>query len=97
MGVPIMLLHGPTNSWRSFEILLAQLPASVRAFAISQRGHGDADRPERGYRPEAFAGDVVAFMDAVGLEAAVLAGHSGAGSRRDESRSTTQTASSASC
>jgi non-heme chloroperoxidase len=79
MGVPVILLHGPTDSWRSFEILLAQLPASVRAFALSQRGHGDADRPEGGYRPEDFAGDVVAFMDAVGLEAAVLAGHSGAG------------------
>jgi pimeloyl-ACP methyl ester carboxylesterase len=78
-GVPVILLHGPTDSWRSFEILLAQLPASVRAFALSQRGHGDADRPELGYRPEDFAGDVVAFMNTVGLESAVLAGHSGAG------------------
>jgi non-heme chloroperoxidase len=78
-GVPVVLVHGPTDSWRSFELLLAQLPASLRTFAVSQRGHGDADRPEDGYRPQDFAGDVVAFMDAVGLEAAVLAGHSGAG------------------
>lgn len=78
-GVPVVLFHGPTDSWRSFELLLAQLPASLRAFAVSQRGHGDADRPEAGYRPQDFADDVVAFMDAVGLEAAVLAGHSGAG------------------
>lgn len=76
-GAPLLLLHGPTDSWRSFELLLAHLPASVRAFAPSQRGHGDADRPSGGYRPEDFAADAAAFMDAVGLEAAVLVGHSG--------------------
>lgn len=53
--------------------------ASVRAFAVTQRGHGDADRPEAGYRPEDFAADVAAFMDALALEAAVVVGHSGAG------------------
>ena len=78
-GVPLILLHGPTDSWRSFELMLAHLPAHLRTFAVTQRGHGNADRPADGYRPEDFAGDVVAFMDALGIEAAVLAGHSGAG------------------
>jgi non-heme chloroperoxidase len=76
-GVPVLLLHGPTDSWRSFEPLIAHLPASVRAFAPSQRGHGDADRPAGGYRPADSAADAAAFMDAVGLEAALLVGHSG--------------------
>jgi non-heme chloroperoxidase len=78
-GVPVILLHGPTDSWHAFELLLAHLPPSVRAFAPTQRGHGDADRPKDGYRPEDFAGDVAAFMDALALEAAVVVGHSGAG------------------
>ena len=76
-GVPLVLLHGYSDSHGSFEPLLAHLPRSVRAFALTQRGHGDADRPAGGYRPEDFAADVGAFMDAVGLEAAVIVGHSG--------------------
>ena len=75
-GVPVLLLHGYTDSWHSWELVLPHLPDSVHAFALTQRGHGDADRPDSGYRPRDFAGDVVAFMDAVGLGEAVAAGHS---------------------
>ena len=79
-GVPIIFLHGITDSLRSFEPVLPRLPASVRAFAISQRGHGDADRPETGYRPADFAEDVAAFMQALDLGPAVMVGHSMGGS-----------------
>ena len=78
-GVPVLLLHGYADSWRFFEPLLGHLPESVRAFAVTQRGHGDADRPTDGYRQEDFVADVAAFMDAVGLEAAVIAGQSSGG------------------
>ena len=44
-GVPVVLLHGITDSWRSFAPVLPSLPASIHAFALTQRGHGDADRP----------------------------------------------------
>jgi non-heme chloroperoxidase len=76
-GVPLVLLHGYSDSWRSFELLLEQLPESVHAYALTQRGHGDADRPITGYRPEDHADDVRAFLDAVGIDAAVVVGHSG--------------------
>jgi non-heme chloroperoxidase len=79
-GVPIIFLHGITDSWRSFEPVLPRLPASVRAFAVSQRGHGDADRPETGYRPADFAEDLAAFMQALDLGPAVVVGHSMGGS-----------------
>ena len=75
-GVPVLLLHGVTDSWRSFERVLPHLPASIHAFALSQRGHGDADRPAAGYGPDDFAADLAAFMDAVGLGSAVIVGHS---------------------
>ncbi len=50
-GIPMLLLHGGTDSWRSFERVLPHLPRSVHAFALSQRGHGDADRPRRATVP----------------------------------------------
>jgi pimeloyl-ACP methyl ester carboxylesterase len=75
-GVPVVLLHGFTDSWRSFEAVLAHLPDSIHAFAPSQRGHGDAKRRAPGYRTYDFAADVGAFMDALGLDSAVLVGHS---------------------
>jgi non-heme chloroperoxidase len=75
-GVPVLLLHGYTDSWRSFEGVLPHLPASLHAFALSQRGHGKATRPMTGYRLQDFAADLVAFMDTRKLGRAVIAGHS---------------------
>lgn len=75
-GVPVLLLHGYTDSWRSFECVLPHLPRSIHAFALSQRGHGDAVRPAVGYHPQDFAADLVQFMDALELGPAVIAGHS---------------------
>jgi pimeloyl-ACP methyl ester carboxylesterase len=54
-GTPVVLLHGITDSWRSFEPVLPYLPDSIRAFALTQRGHGDADRPAAAYHPRHLA------------------------------------------
>jgi pimeloyl-ACP methyl ester carboxylesterase len=75
-GVPVILLHGVTDSWRSFEPALACLPPTIRAFALTMRGHGDASRPAGGYGYADMAGDVDAFMDALDVPAAVIVGHS---------------------
>jgi non-heme chloroperoxidase len=75
-GVPVVMLHGATDSWRSFEYVLPHLPDDIRAIAVSLRGHGDAPTPERGYRIDDFAGDVAALMDELELGRAVLVGHS---------------------
>src|SRR5687767_10429305 len=53
-GVPMLMLHGITDSWRSFEPVLPRLPASIHTFALSLRGHGDSDRPASGYQPDDF-------------------------------------------
>ncbi|MGB7923693.1 MAG: alpha/beta hydrolase [Pyrinomonadaceae bacterium] len=74
---PIILLHGYTDSWLSFSGVLPRLAATYRVYALDQRGHGDSDRPEDGaYTFDDYAADVVAFMDAMGLERASLVGHS---------------------
>ena len=75
-GVPVVFLHGYTDSWRSFERALPHLPESIHAFSLTQRGHGDSDRPAAGYRTRDFAADVAAFMDALGLQRAIIVGHS---------------------
>jgi pimeloyl-ACP methyl ester carboxylesterase len=75
----IVLLHGVTDSWRSFELVLSRLPAFVRAVAVSQRGHGDSDKPQGGYRIRDFASDVAEFLDRLDLARAVVVGHSSHG------------------
>lgn len=77
-GVPVVLLHGYADSWRSFEPLLSRLPSWIHAYAPTQRGHGDADKPRSGYKVEDFASDLAAFMDALVLERAVLVASSSA-------------------
>jgi pimeloyl-ACP methyl ester carboxylesterase len=75
-GVPVVFLHGVTDSWRSFEPVLDRLPDSIRALAITQRGHGESSKPVEGYTYGDMAQDLRAFMDAFGLQAAVIVGHS---------------------
>ena len=75
-GVPVLFLHGGTDSWRSFEPVLPHLPDDIRAVAVSMRGHGDAPKPESDYTIEELAGDVIALMEELDLGPAVLVGHS---------------------
>ena len=75
-GVPVLFLHGVTDSWRSWELVLPHLPRWIRAIALTQRGHGDSEQPETGYRARDFAGDIGAFADTLGLGSFVLVGHS---------------------
>lgn len=75
-GVPVIALHGVTDSWRSFEPVLPHLPGTLRVFALTQRGHGGSEAPASGYALADFANDVVAFLDAQRLERAIIVGHS---------------------
>jgi non-heme chloroperoxidase len=75
-GEAIVFLHGYSDSWFSYSRVLPLLSPSYHAFALTQRGHGDSDKPECCYTPKDFAADVDAFMDAVGIEEATLVGAS---------------------
>jgi pimeloyl-ACP methyl ester carboxylesterase len=44
--------------------------------ALTRRGHGESDHPETGYDVDTLTEDVHQFMDALGLEKAILVGHS---------------------
>jgi len=75
-GPVLLLLHGYTDSHRSFDLIRPHFPESWRVISLTQRGHGKSDKPQAGYSTGDMAADVDAFMTALGIERAVLVGHS---------------------
>jgi non-heme chloroperoxidase len=75
-GVPVILLHGITDSWHSWSRVLPGIDKKYRVYALDLRGHGDTDKPQAGYAMKDFAADVVAFMDAKNIKRATIVGHS---------------------
>jgi non-heme chloroperoxidase len=75
-GVPVLMIHGATDSWRSYEPVLPHLPEDIHAIAVTQRGHGDAPKPGSGYTVDDLAGDVAALIGELDLGQVVLVGHS---------------------
>jgi non-heme chloroperoxidase len=75
-GIPVLFLHGYTDSRQSYSPVLAQLPDFLNAIAVSLRGHGDSDRPEEGYSPADFASDIAHLMDTLNIQRGVIVGHS---------------------
>ena len=78
-GVPCLLVHAWCEAAGSFDRMLPHLPRWAAVHAIDLRGHGGADKPADGYALADVAADVVAVLDALGLEQAVLVGSSSGG------------------
>jgi pimeloyl-ACP methyl ester carboxylesterase len=94
-GEPLILLHTDTTSaleWAWTVAALLELNPRLHVYALDQRGAGttglpDTERcwskPNLCITREVLAADVLAFMDAKGLEQATLVGHAmGAGAAR---------------
>ncbi len=75
-GPAVILLHGYSDSWFSFSRILPKASSRVRMYALDLRGHGESDRPAQGYAMRDLAADVIAFMDAKGIQRATIVGHS---------------------
>jgi non-heme chloroperoxidase len=75
-GEPLLFVHGWPDSWFSYSLVLDALPSSYRALAVDLRGFGGTDRPVHGYTIDQHAADIAAFLEAVGISAATLVGHS---------------------
>jgi pimeloyl-ACP methyl ester carboxylesterase len=73
---PVVCLHGITAQHRAFNAAARYLEPSHGLVGVDLRGRGDSDKPESGYSLEAHAADVVRVLDHLGLQRAVLAGHS---------------------
>lgn len=74
-GEPLLLLHGYTDSSRSWSLVAPYL-SRFRLLIPDQRGHGNADAPACCYGTTQFAYDAQLFLDALGIHKAAVAGHS---------------------
>ena len=74
-GTPLLSLHGWPSHHYCYRDLLADPPPGVRVIAPDLPGYGWSGPPAHRWFKEEVASDVLALMDAMGIEQAVLAGH----------------------
>ena len=79
-GIPLILIHGVTDgriSWSQVAPMLAE--RGYRVYVPEYRGNGKTDKPDPGpcgYLIQTHTDDILAWMDAVGIRQAHIAGHS---------------------
>ena len=79
-GDPLIVVHGGFGVVDMFGDLLAALAAERRVVAVELQGHGHTRDIDRAFSFEAFADDLAAFVEHLGMERADLLGYSlGAG------------------
>ena len=73
---PLICLPGITGHKGTFTNIAGRLAPEYRVLALDLRGRGDSDQPHEGYGFAYHARDVLAFADALGIEAFAFVGHS---------------------
>lgn len=73
---PLVVLHGLIGSGACLQRLVRGLEDRFDIILPDARGHGDSAAPETGYSYGDLAADAAALIDALQLDAPVLAGHS---------------------
>ena len=74
-GPPLLLLHGWPQHWWCWRELIPTLSAEHRVLAPDLRGWGWSEAPPGNYAKRTFAADIVALLDAEGLERVKVIGH----------------------
>ncbi len=76
-GRPVLLLHGGLGHGGNWGYQVpALVDAGYRVVLVDSRGHGRSMRDDRPYSYELMASDVLAVMDALGVEKAAVVGWS---------------------
>jgi pimeloyl-ACP methyl ester carboxylesterase len=77
-GTPIVFVHEYAGDYRTWEPQMRRFSRSHRCITYSQRGYPPSDIPEDGakYSQDIARDDVIALMDALGIEKAHIVGHS---------------------
>lgn len=79
-NLKMILLHGWGRSSSYWRDLVSHLNLQgLQVIAPSYRGHGDSDKPAKGYTLDGFADDVLAVADAAEAQRFVLVGFSMSG------------------
>ncbi|HMV66066.1 MAG TPA: alpha/beta fold hydrolase [Myxococcota bacterium] len=75
-GTPIVLVHG-LSSWMGFwEYQVADLSRDHRVLALDLPGYGASGHPDAPYSPPWYADLIDAWLDQLGVDRAVVVGHS---------------------
>jgi pimeloyl-ACP methyl ester carboxylesterase len=74
-GDPIVMVHGWPQHWYLWRDVIPQLAPHARVLCPDLRGFGWSDAPSTGYDPETMALDLLALLDARGLERVRFMGH----------------------
>jgi len=74
-GAPLLLIHGWPQNWYQWRGIITRLAGSRRLIAPDLRGFGWTDVPDGPINPDVFVGDLIALLDALGLEQVDVAGH----------------------
>jgi 3-oxoadipate enol-lactonase len=72
----LVLVAGQANNHRWWDVPRPDFDAVFRTVVFDHRGTGRSDKPETGYDTRAFAGDVVAVLDDLGVGRAHVYGTS---------------------
>ena len=72
---PLFLLHGWPQHWWCWHKVIPALSEHYRVICPDLRGHGWSDAPQTGYDKPQLMSDVVALLDAMGLDRVRLVGH----------------------
>lgn len=75
-GAPVILLHGWLGSWGLWQPTMEALGAHYRCYALDFWGFGESGKKRDSYAVSDFMELVKQFMDALGIEAAPIIGHS---------------------
>lgn len=75
---PLLLLHGGSSRWQSFEGIIADLSEKFHLYALDLRGHGLSSRAHSpsGYLMEEYLSDVIDFIQQVIKRPPIIFGHS---------------------
>jgi pimeloyl-ACP methyl ester carboxylesterase len=74
-GPPLLLLHGWPEFWLTWEPVMTRLADRFTLIAPDLRGFGDSSKPDGPYGPDQHAADMLALMDALGIERFGAVGH----------------------
>lgn len=74
-GKPLVLLHGWPEFWLTWEPVMTRLADRFQVIAPDLRGYGDSDKPDGPFGAAEQAVDMVAMLDALGLDQVRMVGH----------------------
>ena len=74
-GRPLLLVHGWPQHWYQWRDVIQELAGERRLIVPDLRGFGWSDVPDGPIEPDVFVRNLVALLDALGLEQVDVVGH----------------------